>query len=259
MQFVQGFHLLATVVFVLGSAVVGVRLLWLARRTRQAPELLLGAAILGAAVFGYGVLILATIVRSSIESGAVPTSLVWLTGFGRIGHDLGVSLFLVFVVLVFRPGVLWARGLAGAAMLLLWTGLFWGAAGGSFRQDHTGSPAWWCEYAVIWTYSLWLAFESFRYWILMRRRAALGLADPMVTSRFLLWGCGSTFTFLATAIASIPFALLGNSELMTALTPAIYVGTAIAGVLSISCSYLAFLPPDWFSERVRARAALEGV
>lgn len=259
MHFVQGFHLLATVVFVLGSAVVGARLLWLAHRTRQAPELLLGAAILGAAVFGYGVLILATILRSSIGSEAVPTSLVWLTGFGRIGHDLGVSFFLVFVVLVFRPGVLWARGLAGAAMLLLWTGLFWGAAEGSFREDHTGSPAWWCEYAVVWTYSLWLAFESFRYWILMRRRAELGLADPMVTSRFFLWGCGSTFTFLATAIASIPFALLGNSELMIALTPTIYVATAIAGVCSISCSYLAFLPPDWFAERVRARAALEGV
>ena len=255
MQFVQGFHLLATAVFVLGSAVVGLRLLWLAQRTRQAPELLLGGAIFGTAVSGYGLLIVALIVRSTLESDVVPTSLVLLTAVGRISHDLGVSLFLVFVVSVFRPGAAWARALAGAAMLLLWTGLIWGAAGGSFRVDNTGTPAWWCEYAIIWTYSLWLVFESSRYWILMRKRTALGLSDPLVTSRFLLWGCGSFFTFLATAIASVPFVLLGNSERMVALAPTIYVATAIAGVCSISCSYLAFLPPAWFAARVRASVA----
>jgi hypothetical protein len=253
-QFVQGFHLVATALFVCGSAVVGLRLLWLARRTGRSPELLLGAAILGTAVLGYGVLIVGTIMRSMLGSEVVPESLVLLTAVGKIAHDLGVSLFLAFVVSVFRPGDSWARGLAGGAMLLLWTGLAWGAMLGSFRMDNTGTPAWWCEYAIIWTYSLWLVFESFRYWRLMQKRVWLGLTDPMVTNRFLLWGCGSLFTFMATAIASVPFALLGQSDLMATVAPTVYVGTAIAGVCSISCSYLAFLPPTWFAERVRARA-----
>ncbi len=259
MQFVQGFHLLATALFVLGSAVVGIRLLWLAYRTRQAPELLLGAAIFGTAVSGYGLLIVAIIVRSTLESDVIPDSLVLLTAVGKISHDLGVSLFLVFVVSVFRPGVMWARGLAGGAMLLMWTGLIWGAAEGSFRIDNTGTPAWWFEYAIIWTYSLWLVFESFRYWTLMRKRTALGLSDPLVTSRFQLWGCGSLFTFIATAVASAPLALTGDPELLVRLTPIIYVATAVAGVCSISCSYLAFLPPAWFAERVRAGVAAPGV
>jgi hypothetical protein len=255
MQFVQGFHLLATAFFVLGSAVVGLRLLWLATRTRETPELFLGGAIILTAVLGYGVLIVNVILRSSLTSNEVPGSLVFLAGFGKICHDVGVSLFLAFVAQVFRPGVAWARGLAGSAILLLWIGLVWGGLLGSFRTDNSLTPAWWCEYAVIWTYSLWLAVESFRYWGLLRKRTALGLADPMVCNRFLLWGCGSVLTFAATMIASIPVALLGNVELLKSLTPMIYVGTAIAGVGSISCSYLAFLPPKWLARRVRGHAS----
>ena len=37
---------------------------------------------------------------------------------------------------------------------------------------------------------LWGAVESLRYYALMRRRLRLGLADPLVTNRFLLWGLG---------------------------------------------------------------------
>jgi hypothetical protein len=254
MQFVQGFHLIATALFVLGSAIVGIRLLWLAQRTRQAPELLLGGAIFLTAVLGYGVLIVATAIGSTATSGASPAWLPWLSGFGKISHDVGVTLFLVFVVRVFRPGAAWAWSLAGAAALLLWTGLVWGALEGSFQTTMALTGSWWCEYSVIFTYSLWLAIEAFRYWGLMRKRAALGLADPMVTNRFLLWGTGSLFTFAATMIASVPFFLMKSPDRMTALAPTIYVGTAVAGVVSISCSYLAFLPPAWFTRAVRARA-----
>lgn len=254
MHFVQGFHLLATALFVFGSAVVGLRLLWLAHRTRQAPELLLGGAIFLTAVLGYGVLIVATALGSTLPSDAPRGGLAWLSGFGKISHDVGVTLFLVFVVRVFRPGAAGAWALAGAAALLLWTGLVWGALEGSFHETMALTPAWWCEYGVIFTYSLWLAFEAFRYRGMMRKRAALGLADPMVTNRFLLWGTGSLFTFAATMVASVPFFLLESPERMTALAPAIYVATAVAGVCSISCSYLAFLPPAWFSRQVRSRA-----
>jgi len=254
MQFVLGFHLIATAIFVLGSAVVGLRLLGLARRSRQAPELLLGCAILLTAVLGYGLLIVGTIFRSSIDADAIPFWLVSLTALAKISHDLGVALFILFVARVFRPGERWAHALACGAMLMMGAGLAWGAAEGSFRVETPMSPAWWLEYSIIWTYSLWLVVESLRYWRLMRRRAALGMADPMVTNRFLLWGIGSLFTFLATATASIPFFLIERQETMLAAAPAIYVGTAIAGVCSISCSYLAFLPPNWFAAHVRARA-----
>jgi len=254
MELAQSLHLVATAIFVLGSAVVGVRLVLLARRTREQPEMLLGCAILGTAVLGYGVLIAAMILRGSPPQAVASGTVVVLSAVGRSLHALGVTFFFLFVVRVFRMGHTWAWALTGVAMLLLWGGVAWGAVQGSFRTDNTMTPAWWCEYAVIWTYPLWLATESFRYWNMMRRRAALGFADPMVTNRFLLWGLGSVFSALAIWTASVPFFLLDRPELLASAAPRIQVLTAVAGVASVSCSYLAFLPPAWYARQITARA-----
>ena len=45
--------------------------------------------------------------------------------------------------------------------------------------------------AVLGLYYVWTAFEGFRYYGMMKKRMALGLADAVVTNRFLLWAlCG---------------------------------------------------------------------
>jgi hypothetical protein len=235
--------------------VVAVRLLLLARRSREAPELLLGLAILGTAVLGYGVLIASQILRLQATGGEVPNAAIGLSAVGKTLHDLGVGCFLVFVLKVFRPGELFARGLAAGAGTMLFFGLALGMLTGSLRTEVVGSTAWLCEYLVIFSYPLWLTFESLRYWRLMRLRAALGLADSLVANRFLLWGVGSLFTALAIWTASAPFFFVDRPELGLALAPAIHIVTAITGLASISCSYLAFLPPDWYRLRVERRAA----
>jgi hypothetical protein len=259
-QLAEGVHTIATLLFVAGSALVGVRLLLLAHRTRQSPELLLGGAILGTAVLGYGSLIASLVLRggpnvASSTTTAIPPLAVALTAAGKILHDTGVSLFLVFVMTVFRPGSRPVRAVFVFVMALLWGGLLLGALQGSFRLERVGSAAWLCEYLVIWTYPLWMMGESYRYWAMLRRRSALGLSDPVVTHRFWLWGTGSLFTTLAIWTASVPYALVGRPDLLEATTPAVRMVTALAGVLSISCSYLAFLPPARYVRRVRSRAA----
>ncbi len=252
MGFIAGFHTVATLVFVAGSALVATRLLGLARRTGQEPELLLGAAIGCTAVLGYGVLIANILLRGTTPPEQAPALVVFLTGAGKTVHDFGVTLFLVFVVRVFRRDEAWAKALAGGMMALLWGGLVAGAVSGSFRYDFAaiGSVPWRCEYAVIWTYSIWSAVESYRYWIAMRRRVAIGLADPLVANRFFLWGTGSVFTVLATWTASLPILFTGDPETMAAITPAVRIGTAIAGLGSVSCSLFAFLPPAWYKRRI---------
>ena len=258
MQLVQSFHLIATFLFVLGSAVVGIRLVLLSRRTREQPELFLGCAILGAAVLGYGVLIAGMIVRGgNTDPEAVSTLAMVLSAVGKTLHDLGVTFFFLFILRVFRQGETWAYALTALAMVLLWGGMGWGMATGSLRIEAVGSVAWWCEYAVIWTYPLWLGAESLRYWRMMKRRVALGFGEPMVTNRFALWGVGSVFSALAIWTASIPFLLLDRPELSASLMPVIHVATAVAGVASVSCSYLAFLPPAWFVRRVSGAAAAD--
>ena len=252
MGFIEGFHSLATLAFVCGSAVVAARLLLLARRTGQEPERLLGAAIGCSAVLGYGVLIANQVLRGGTAPADVAAFYVFLSGAGRILHDVGVTLFLVFVVRVFRPDEAWAKALAGGMLALLWGGVLFGAADGAFRYEleAVGRPAWWCEYAVIWTYSLWSMAESYRYWSAMRKRAAIGLADPVVANRFFLWATASLFTSLATWTASIPYAYVGDMEAGAAITPAVRTVTALAGIGSVSCSLFAFLPPAWYTRRI---------
>jgi hypothetical protein len=246
-------HGLATLVFVAGSALVGVRLLLLARRSRQVPELLLGGAILCAAVLGYGVLIAALVARGGrLDADSATPATIALWAGGKALHDLGVTFFLLFVVRVFRTGETWALALAGGLLALLWGGYAGVGLASGFRSDPIGSAAWWCEYAVVWTYPLWMGLESLRWWRLMRRRRALGLAGALVTNRFLLWGVGSGFTALAIWTASVPYLYASDLARLDAITPLARIATAATGLASITCTYLAFLPPAWYRRRVVA-------
>ena len=240
---IQSYHLAATLLFVAASAVVSVRLLLLARRTRCKPELLLGLGILGTAVLGYGVLIAAILVRG-VENAIGTTPLERaLQGTGTLLHDLGVSMIVLFVLNVFRSGERWALVLAGALLAALWLGsLGWELENG-FRNAGVGNGFWWLRYAVIWSYSLWTMLESYRYYALMRRRLALGLVDPLVANRFFLWGTGALGTSLAIWTASIPFLLMDRPAVAIAWMPAIQIATASFGVATVAIYYLTFFPP----------------
>jgi hypothetical protein len=254
MTWVDAAHLSATLAFVAGSAVVSGRLLLLARRNRDLPAFLLGGAIGGTAVLGYGVLIAAMMANGSAPRPEGPSALVvTLTALGRVLHDLGVTLHVAFVLTVFRRGVVWARALAAVMVTLLWLGMVGGALAGSFRTDITGTPAWLAEYLVIWSYPLWSMAEAYRYALMMRRRAAVGLGSPVVANRFVLWGTGSLFAALAIWTSSIPFAYMNDPTTLAAITPAVRVATALTGLVSVTCSLFAFLPPAWYRRWIEAR------
>lgn len=252
MDLLNSVQSIATLIFVLGSTAVGVKLLLLSSRTKQLPELLLGASILCTGGLGYGLLIAAIVIRGTepMAPADVPALSVALAAIGRTIHNVGVTLYLGFMVYVFRRSAGWAYALAGVAALLLWGGFLVGVGQGSLRNVGVGGAAWFAEYVVIWGYPVWNAIESFRYYGLMRRRASLGLADPIVTNRFLLWGTGSVFAALAIWTASVPFVFASDVARLEAITPAIRIVTAILGVVSVSCSLLAFLPPTWYRRRI---------
>jgi len=249
---VQSYHLLATLAFVLASAVVAARLLALARRTRQRPELLLGLGILGTAALGYGVLIAAAVARGGANTVSATGLQRALTAAGSLLHDAGVTMILLFVLAVFRPAERWARALAAAALLALWGGHAGWELSNGYRSTLPGNGFWWLRSAVIWTYPLWTMVESYRYYGLLRRRRALGLADPLVTNRFLLWGSAALGTALATWTASIPYFLVGRPGAIEAWGPVIQVATATFGVATVTLYGLTFFAPAWYRRRVAA-------
>jgi hypothetical protein len=240
---VASFHLLATLIFVLVSLGVAVRMLSLARRTGMKPELFLGLGLLGTAVLGYGVLIAGAIARGDqlVTDALAPRA---LQALGQLLHDAGVVMILLFVRTVFRPADKWAGALVGGGAALLAIGQIGWEGTNRFRDAGIGNAFWWLRYLVIWSYPIWTAVESFRWHGIMRKRSGVGLADPLVTNRFLLWGAGSIGTLLAIWTSSFPLLLLGSgSDAAVAWTPAIHVATALFGVATVSLYYLTFFPP----------------
>jgi hypothetical protein len=234
-----------------------IRLLSAARRTRQSPELLAALYFLGA-----GVGLPLRLYGSSIFESQ-PELASTINGFGHLFFAFGVIAMTIFTWRVFHPERRGARTFAIATITLivsttiytLFSGM--GSAETSIEMIATNSAR------LIPTY--WAFFESYRYWGAMRKRAALGLGDPVVTNRFLLW---AVWTAAVSVLATASLGLRVLEMLLSAsgtsvetdefLQPVLlglrllFLGMAPTAVVALS---LSFFPPTSYLDGIRARAA----
>lgn len=232
--------------FFVVALVVGVRLLLLARRTRQLPELLIGIGVLGIGPVGFGLVVLAREI-----SATHPHLYSVALGVGAAAVALGVFCKLVFNWRVYHPG---SEGLA--SLLYLAAALLLVAYAGDFAQGFR-------RYAdITWQFYLrspiqvgallWGSGEALAYWSKMRRRVRLGLADPVVANRFLLWGIGAGAAGVGSLIG------VGANVVMDAVRPDnpwILASSSLHGLVAAVAMWLAFVPPAAYVRRVAARAA----
>jgi len=245
-------YLISTAAFCLFCLAIGVRLQLLARRTGASPERLLGLGLGLTGGVGYGILIAVSLARQAVGDAPAPALVFWgLVGKGI--HDLGVVAMLAFIVTVFRPGVSWARGLAGAMIAVLAVGYLGNALTGGFASMRLGFW-YWVGFSVIGSYPMWAAAEAFRYHGLMRKRRAIGLADPILVNRFLLWGVASLFSVAAIWTISLPAVLGLPLAEQQRVAPASMSLTGLWGIGAISAYWLTFFPPAWYRARVLAGA-----
>jgi len=176
---------------------------------------------------------------------------------GHLALSLACVALFAFTQRLFRPQERWARvlfwvasaGSIGAVALLF-------LDGGSQREDAA---------SLLVLNSLrtasygWSFAEAFLYWRQMRKRAALGLAEPLVANRFLLWstwsgGLALCFGFvLATRIAG---RMLGaGAELMPTVFPLIRIVLGAAIFTSAAAIWLCFFPPRRYTDWILRRAA----
>jgi hypothetical protein len=253
MALLGSLYLISTVAFCVLCLVIGARLLLLSRRTGGRPERLLGLGLGLTGGAGYGLLIAAALVRRSQPDLVHPL----LTAMGVIGrgfHDIGVFAFLSFLLLVFRPGVAWARVMVGGMVATMAVGFTGYLLEGGFVHGRPEGFWYWLEWAPIGTYHFWGAAESFLYYGMMRRRRALGLADPIVVNRFLLWGVASVFAIGAIWTSSLLGMLDLTREEQWRLAPYTMSLTSFWGIGCISTYYLTFFPPAWYRARISAGA-----
>lgn len=154
----------------------------------------------------------------------------------RAGLGASVFCLVLFTRVAFRPGSRAGGALAaglGLAMLAGFVGSGTLGDWGGFRNDN----AWiWLENAAQLAAYVWASAEAAAYYAKLRRRRRLGLADPLVVNRILLWAVyGGAFAVSHVAWMGV----VAWSEDLTALDP-LLVALSVGGQLAL---WLAFAPP----------------
>jgi hypothetical protein len=241
----------AMVAFVLACSAVGLRLLWLAWGGGGRAAWLCGTGFSSIALIGFPMGVISG--QGYAPAGEVNLP---LSALGLFANTAGIGCFYAFTVTVFRPGVAWARGLAGAAI----AGML--ASSVATVAATTTAPAQASSFEVTWGFTMafqilctlgfgWIAVEGLREWSRSRRRLALGLSDPVISNRLLMWGVfGASTTLLCLVLAAL---LVQGTP--SATSPVAQVSQAAFGVTSSAAAMLAFFPPRAYRERLRRGAA----
>jgi hypothetical protein len=156
----------------------------------------------------------------------------------------GILLIYVFTWRVFRPHQRWGRvppALAACALTASVLGIH-RAAGvpGSLLETLPLMRPWLLLLVgILGLAFLWTSVESFRYYGMLRRRLAMGMADAVVTNRFFLWATAGA----AGAILTAAVVLFMLAELVVMREPLCLITISTCGSVVAVTWYLAFLPP----------------
>jgi hypothetical protein len=233
--------------FIGACSTVGIRLLWLAKAGGGRPALLCGNGFCLIAILGFPLGVLSGQGIATVAQVHLP-----LAAISLLANLLGIACFFVFTVSVFRPTALWAHTLAGAAISCA------AMACVAIVSALVVAPGSASSFAVTWGWSatfqalcalcfFWMGCEGLGEWWLSRRRLALGLSDPVVSNRLLMWGVfGISTTLLCGVLLTVQ--LSGHP---TATSVLAQLGQALFGLASSGAVTLAFFPPRAYLARVR--------
>ncbi len=232
--------LVCLALYTAASLVVGTRLILCSRRSGGLPELLMGCCYAAASGLGYPL---------TVTSAFLPGREAMLGAIvvGEVLIVFGCSCFLLFNAVVFRPKAVWSVPAAALGALILAAG----GAGVVVAYFSTQDAALAAERARGGTAAIlvalvagqaWTATEGLRHYRMMRRRLALGLAEPVVTNRFLLWGL--------TGLVSMTWNGVVSSYLLAGVNinahPVPVLAISLGGLASAVCLVLIFMPPAWY-------------
>jgi hypothetical protein len=222
---------LATVA--LGIA-LAVGLLRLGVRNRTAPELAMGLYCL---LVSAGALLFGAAIRAAAEGSASADTLV---SAYTLCIALAVCALAVGIWRIFRRGEAWGRALAAGA--ILWIGGAWIACNLSGHPALLSEPtpanlAFVAGRVAVYAFG---AFEALRYAHMLRKRALLGLADPVSAHQIRLWGI-AWLCAAGIAVGSVLGAWIGGHGALE--SPLFVLPLSMLNAAAWICTWLAFFPP----------------
>jgi hypothetical protein len=226
------------------------------RRSGEWTQWLLGLHLILSMGIGYLLTCFGTV---SVEYGAgLPKAVIFsVLSLGYCASSAGLTTTLHFTRRVFRPG----RGLpfayatvSGAA---IWTGWLGYVVSGDVAEGRFEGISFWVMTSGMLACNVWVAYEPCRYYAQLRRRVRLGMSEPVVADRMLLWGIGSiarATLVLAGPLSSRYLHTLAESERISA-GAMVLVTSSLLGLVTSGTYWLAFQPPRAYLRWVEQRAA----
>lgn len=231
-------------------ALLGVQLLRIARSSGATPDRLLAGFFLGLAA---GIPPRMMGIDLAIRSGVSWTGF-WLSTVASVFIGTALVCLAAFAWKVFRPGDAWAERVVIGFAAALCAALL--ASTWSLEASHGAALPAICFNGLGAAALVWSFVECVRYYRMMRRRQLLGMGDPLVANRFLLWSLWTGAIGLqATLMFALRIAILssGAQELLVAgadpggpWIALIHAGKgllAIVAPVAVVSVWLSFSPP----------------
>ncbi|HEX5068262.1 MAG TPA: hypothetical protein VFY49_19235 [Myxococcota bacterium] len=226
------------------------------RRSGEWTQWLLGLHLILSMGIGYLLTCIGTV---SVEYGAgLPRiALFLILGIGYAASCSGLTTTLHFTRRVFRPG----RGLpfayATASGAALWMGWLALVVTGDVARGRFDGGWYWVMTGGMLACNVWVAFEPLSYYAQLRRRVLLGLSEPVVADRMLLWGIGSVARAVLVVVGPLSsryLATLSEAERISHGAIVLMI-SSLLGLVTAGTYWLAFQPPRAYLRWVEQRAA----
>ena len=229
---------------------VGLHLLRMAARTHKVPELGIGLTALTLGLGTAGMLggELAAAAGRIILGRLLASGGLLLVAVGTIGLCLAMRQ-------IYRPASAWATAAVALGSSLMIGAFVARLVEGGVPTPWDPTPANACFLLGRFAVYAWAAIESYRYFALLRRRLAIGIADPVAMLQILCWAVAATGIAISVSTVAVGTFALG---VRPATWPAGVGVVAFVAITSASAIWCAFMPPGWFrrlAERFDAHAA----
>jgi hypothetical protein len=228
----EGSAYLLEIIAALAYLVVGGRLLQRARDTGEMPERLVGL------YFAFtGVSYLLYELPLFLELPKIVTQMFLA---GRVVYALGIVPLALFMQRVFHPGDLRAGVLVWACVLCLFAGLLFSALAGDLEGMALSNGWFWVEWIGYTAPFGWVAIASLLSFSTATRRARIGLCEPVVVNRYLLWAIFGALQVASCVALLSMYSSYAEEQLIAAWADALVGGLELA---SLAVIWLVFFPP----------------
>ncbi len=222
--------------------IVGIRLLRLSYRTGESPEWQLGAYF---ALAGMSYLAVGLPKMVGITSLSFPSDFA-----SRAFYSIGMVPFVQFTRDVYRQQSSWAPWLYRFILSSLLIGIIGAVATGEWEGIY--SPWFWFYCLGYSTAIVWMTIEAILAHSAARKRSRIGLCEPRIVNRYLLWAWFGVFQTLACAVVIAWESEYASAEAVSSVMEMLL---SITEIVSVGAVWLAFFSPSIYRRWIARSAA----